>query len=33
MLKGIAAVGDDVDARGGMRVGSILLQEMTIAGE
>ena len=33
MLKGIVAVGDDVDARGGTRVGSILLQEMTIAGE
>jgi PmbA protein len=33
MLMGIAAVGDDVDARGGTRVGSILLQEMTIAGE
>ena len=33
MLAGIAAVGDDVDARGGTRVGSILLQEMTIAGE
>jgi PmbA protein len=33
MLKGIAAVGDDIDARGGTRVGSILLQEMTIAGE
>ncbi|HEY1312355.1 MAG TPA: metalloprotease PmbA [Steroidobacteraceae bacterium] len=33
MLKNIAAVGDDVDARGGTRVGSILLQEMTIAGE
>ena len=33
MLKGVAAVGDDVDARGGTRVGSILLQEMTIAGE
>jgi PmbA protein len=33
MLKGIAAVGDDVDASGGTRVGSILLQEMTIAGE
>ena len=32
MFKGIAAVGDDIDARGGMRVGSILLQEMTIAG-
>jgi PmbA protein len=33
MYQGIAAVGDDVDARGGTRVGSILLQEMTIAGE
>jgi PmbA protein len=33
MLSGIAAVGDDIDARGGTRVGSILLQEMTIAGE
>ncbi len=33
MLKGIAAVGDDVDARGATRVGSILLQEMTIAGD
>jgi PmbA protein len=33
MLKGIAAVGDDVDVRGGTRVGSILLQEMTIAGD
>jgi len=33
MLNGIAAVGNDVDVRGGTRVGSILLQEMTIAGE
>jgi len=33
MLMGIAAVGDDVDARGGTRVGSILLNDMTIAGE
>jgi PmbA protein len=33
MLKGVAAAGDDVDVRGGTRVGSILLQEMTIAGE
>ena len=32
MLKGIAAVGDDVDPRGATRVGSILLPEMTIAG-
>jgi PmbA protein len=33
MLKGIAAVGDDIDTRGGIRVGSVLLEEMTIAGE
>jgi PmbA protein len=33
MLKNIAAVGDDVDTRGGVRVGSVLLEEMTIAGE
>ena len=33
MLSRIAAVGDDVDIRGGIRVGSILLEEMTIAGE
>ena len=33
MLKGIAAVGDDVDLRGGTRMGSLLLDEMTIAGE
>jgi PmbA protein len=33
MLLGLAAVGDDVDVRGGTRVGSILLKEMTIAGE
>jgi PmbA protein len=32
MLKGVAAVGDDVDVRGATRVGSILLPEMTIAG-
>jgi PmbA protein len=32
MFKGIAAVGDDIDTRGGVRVGSILLEEMTIAG-
>jgi PmbA protein len=32
-VQGIAAVGDDIDARGGTRVGSILLEEMTIAGE
>jgi PmbA protein len=33
MLRGIAAVGDDIDTRGGTRVGSILLSEMTIAGD
>jgi PmbA protein len=33
MLAGIVAVGDDIDTRGGIRVGSILLSEMTIAGE
>jgi PmbA protein len=33
MFEGIAAAGDDIDARGGVRVGSILLQEMTIAGD
>jgi PmbA protein len=33
MLKGIAAVGDDIDTRGGVRVGSVLLEELTIAGE
>jgi PmbA protein len=33
MLKNVVAVGDDVDTRGGIRVGSVLLAEMTIAGE
>lgn len=33
MLGSITAVGDDIDIRGGIRVGSILLAEMTIAGE
>ena len=33
MYKNIAAIGSDVDVRGGVRVGSILLSEMTIAGE
>ena len=33
MLKRIVSVGDDVDTRGGIRVGSVLLEEMTIAGE
>jgi PmbA protein len=33
MFAGIGGAGDDIDARGGVRVGSILVQEMTIAGE
>jgi PmbA protein len=33
MYKNIAAIGSDVDLRGGVRVGSILINEMTIAGE
>jgi PmbA protein len=33
MYRNIAAIGSDVDVRGGVRVGSILLSEMTIAGE
>jgi PmbA protein len=33
MLMGIVAVGNDVDLRGAIRTGSILVDEMTIAGE
>jgi PmbA protein len=33
MYRDIIAVGDDVDARGGIRTGSVLIGEMTIAGE
>jgi PmbA protein len=33
MLKDIVAVGDDIDLRGGIRAGSIMVREMTIAGE
>ncbi|HWP94654.1 MAG TPA: metalloprotease PmbA [Gammaproteobacteria bacterium] len=33
MYRGIAAVGNDVDVRGNIRTGSILIDEMTIAGE
>jgi PmbA protein len=33
MYKNIAAIGSDVDLRGGVRVGSILISEMTIAGD
>ena len=33
MLRTIVSIGDDVDVRGSIRTGSILLEEMTIAGE
>lgn len=33
MYRQIVAVGSDVDARGGIRTGSVLLEKMTIAGE
>ena len=33
MYRNIVAVGSDVDARGGIRTGSILLEQMTVAGE
>jgi PmbA protein len=33
MYRNIVALGSDVDVRGGVRVGSMLLEEMTIAGE
>ena len=33
MLRGIVAVGTDVDLRGGVRTGSVLVAEMTIAGD
>jgi PmbA protein len=33
MYKNIAAIGSDVDVRGGVRVGSILVSEMMIAGD
>lgn len=33
MYRNIAAIGSDVDTRGGVRVGSVLIDEMTIAGE
>lgn len=33
MYRDIVAVGSDVDARGGIRTGSVLLEKMTIAGE
>lgn len=33
MFQGIAAVGNDVDARGSIRCDSLLLERMTVAGE
>jgi PmbA protein len=33
MYRNVVALGDDVDLRGGLRVGSVLIGEMTIAGE
>ncbi len=33
MFQGIVAIGDDVDARGSIRTGSILIDKMTIAGQ
>ena len=33
MYRQIVAVGNDVDTRGGIRTGSVLLEKMTIAGE
>ena len=33
MLRGIAAIGTDVDARGAIRCGSVVVEGMTIAGE
>jgi len=33
MFKGIVAVGNDVDARGGIRCGSLLVERMMVAGE
>ncbi len=33
MFRQLVAVGSDVDARGSIRTGSILIEEMTIAGD
>jgi len=33
MFKQIVAVGNDVDARSGIRCGSLLVERMTVAGE
>lgn len=32
MFKGIAAIGKDIETRGSKQVGSILIDQMTIAG-
>lgn len=33
MMRNVVAVGSDVDLRGGLRTGSVLIEEMTIAGD
>ena len=33
MYREIAALGSDIDTRGGIRIGSVLISDMTIAGE
>jgi PmbA protein len=33
MYRNVVAIGGDVDLRGGIRMGSLLLEQMTIAGE
>ena len=33
IYRGLSAIGDDIDPRGGVRVGSVLLDEVTIAGD
>jgi PmbA protein len=33
MYRSIVAIGDDVDLRGAVRTGSVLLEQMTIAGD
>ena len=33
MYRDIVAIGSDVDLRGGIRMGSLLIDDMTIAGE
>jgi PmbA protein len=33
MYRNIADVGSDIDVRGGIRIGSVLVEEMTIAGD